>query len=142
MDTTLAPALPAGRAGFEARVDYDAFPHNLGHEPLSNMLTPSATTPNSSIVKQDLNVGQDYAIQVQEFKANLLGQLTDNLRWRVDLWGMEKEGIRQANAMSQCYVNHPPVPANEHVCHDLSQAQRIDWTTTEVTPKLEGNWGR
>jgi hypothetical protein len=136
------PGLSGGPgAGFEARVDYEGFPHNYGHDPLDNMLTASATTPNSSIVKQDLNSGTDYAIQVQEFKANLLGQLTQDIRWRLDLFGMDKQGLRQANSVAECFVDHPPVPANEHVCHDLSQAQSIDWKTTEITPRLEGNWG-
>jgi hypothetical protein len=136
------PGLSGGSgAGFEAKLDYEGFPHNLGHDPLNNMLTASAATPNSSVVKQDLNAGQDYAIQVQEYKANFKGQLTDNVRWRLDVFGMEKSGVRQANAPTQCFVDHPPIPAGDHVCHDLSQAQVIDWTTTEVTPRLEANSG-
>jgi hypothetical protein len=136
------PGLSGGSgAGFEAKFDYEGFPHNLGHDPLSNMLTASAATPNSSVVKRDLNVGEDYAIQVQEYKANFKGQLTDNVRWRLDVFGMEKSGVRQANAPTQCFVDHPPIPAGDHVCHNLSQTQTIDWTTTEVAPKLEGHWG-
>jgi hypothetical protein len=143
--------------GFEARVDYLAFPHNLQHDPLDNMLNPNVVNPNSpanasSIFKQDLNAGEDYAIQVQEFKANFKGQLTSDVRWTVDVFGMDKYGVRQANAPSQCYVIHNgiqapflPTPSGpnpaEHNCHDLSQAQTINWKTTEVTPKLEGTWG-
>jgi hypothetical protein len=129
-------------AGFAARFDYEGFPHNLGHDPMDNMPNATATTPNSSIVKQDLNAGQDYAIQVQEFKVNLKGQLTDNLRWRVDVFGMEKQGVRQATSVAECFEDHPPITATStKVCHDVSQAQSIDWKTTEVTPRLEGNWG-
>ncbi len=143
--------------GFEARLDYESFPHNLQHDPLSNMQNPNVVNPNapanaSGIFSQDLNPGQDYAIQVQEVKANFKGQLTENIRWTVDVFDMEKNGVRQANAPSQCYVIHNgiqapflptpygPNPA-EHQCHDLSQAQTINWSTTELTPKLEGTWG-
>jgi hypothetical protein len=136
-------------AGFAARFDYEAFPHNLGHDPMSNMATvpyptptPAPNFPAETIVKQDMNAGQDYAIQVQEFKANFKGQLTDNVRWRLDVFDIEKDGVRQATALSQCFVGHPQVTlAGGRVCHDFTQAQTINWATTEVTPKLEGNWG-
>ncbi len=125
----------------EANVDYQAFPHNLGHDPFDNMLTPSATTPSSSIVKQDLNAGEDYAIQVQEFKANLKGQLSQDIRWRVDVFDMEKQGVRQATSVAECYSDHPPIPASTKVCHNLSQAQTIDWKTTEIKGALEAHAG-
>ena len=117
-----------------------------------NVVNPNSPANASGIFSQDLNPGQDYAIQVQEVKANFKGQLTENIRWTVDVFDMEKNGVRQANAPSQCYVIHNgiqapflptpygPNPA-EHQCHDLSQAQTINWSTTELTPKLEGTWG-
>jgi hypothetical protein len=96
------PGLSGGSgAGFEAKFDYEGFPHNLGHDPLSNMLTASAATPNSSVVKRDLNVGEDYAIQVQEYKANFKGQLTDNVRWR----GKER---RAAGQRPDAMLRRPP----------------------------------
>jgi hypothetical protein len=134
----------------EAKVDYDAFPHNLGHDPLSNMATykpggaPIPSTLADTIFKEDYNPGVDYAIQVQEFKANLKGQVTENIRWRLDLFEMEKVGVRQENSIAPCYTipGHASVPPNTtKVCHDCSNAQSIDWKTTEITPRLEGNWG-
>ncbi len=101
--------------------------------------------------RNDLNPGQDYAISVQEFKANFKGNLTDNLKWYVKTFGMEKEGERQANAVTHCYDATPanvatyPKPFNgfgsnaatNRQCHAITQAQHIDWQTTEVEAGLE-----
>ena len=66
---------------------------------------------------------------------------------------MEKKGERQANAVSHCLrasstpaaIGHPPPypdslrsgTGTRHQCHAVSQAQHIDWQTTEVEPGLE-----
>ena len=34
---------------------------------------------------QDLNVGQDYAIRVQELKTDFRGNLSENLKWRLNV---------------------------------------------------------
>ena len=52
---------------------------------------------------QDLNPGQDYAIRVQQLKANFKGTLTENLSWGLNVWGMRKEGMRQTNSVTHCY---------------------------------------
>ena len=134
-----------------AKVDYERFLHELDHDPLSNMAPTSASqaspaTTNPKIIEQDLGVGQDYAVRVQELKASIKGIVCeDNLKVRVDVWGQEKEGTRQVNAVAMCYTqtatlppDHPPVNTfTGGRCHVLSQPQQIDWMTTEVKPVIE-----
>ena len=45
--------------------------------------------------------------------------------------------------MAHCFnVNpNPPTPPTNNTCHVLSQMQRIDWTTTEISPGLEARFG-
>jgi hypothetical protein len=156
----------------EIKVDYEHFLRQFPHDTFPNfvdafspVLVPSVppgdnTTDPHSFVKQDLNVGQDYAIRVQEFRNTIKYNVTDDLRLRLDLWGMQKEGFRQASAMSQgfgpasinssCFASDlGPLPpghdtfiwGNSPKCHVLSQAQHIDWTTLEVKPVVEYKFG-
>ena len=108
----------------------------------------SAQNPGNPLVisrtRQD--VGEDYAIRVQEFRTTLKGDITDNLRWRVNLWGMRKSGDRQATAFGHCYnfttTNTPSGnPATFSTCHQISQRQQIDWLTQEIEPVFEANFG-
>ena len=102
--------------GLSADVDYDRFIHRLEHDPLNNMANPStrqppagAATPGPLMIKQDLGTGQDYAVRVQEFKARSR-RVADDLRVRLDLWGMQKDGVRQVNAVAMCFTQtdgHP-----------------------------------
>lgn len=145
----------------EADIDYQRFDHQLyansyaGFATISGMAYSGAAASNPNYAsRDDLNPGQDYAMRVQEWKANFKGNLTDNLKWYVNTFGIEKSGERQANAVEMCLnmsaaniVNYPPqyvhsgLPggntANPDQCHVVSQAQHIDWTTTEVEPGLE-----
>jgi hypothetical protein len=146
----------------QIKVDYEHFLRQLPHDTFPNMVdafSPSlapSTPPGDNdsdpqgLVKQDLSVGQDYAIRVQEFKNTIKYNVTDYLRLRMDVWAMKKEGFRQANAMSQCFPStQDPLPpghdsfvwGNSPKCHVLSQAQHIDWTTVEVKPIVEGKFG-
>lgn len=146
--------------GWTARVDYQRFLHRLDHDPLNNMPGPEAAQSSPpqdpKIIKDDLNVGQDYAIRVQELKSSIKWFATENFKARVDVWGLRKEGTRQANAVAMCYVNesgfgvadnllppdHPPlVQFAGQRCHVLSQAQHIDWVTQEVKPVFEAHLG-
>ncbi len=122
--------------------EYERFLHRLDHVPLSTYdLNNGPPGPTDKVVGEDLNVGEDYAIRVQQLDARFKGQLTNNLKWKVDLWGMRKSGERQTNAMAHCFnVNPPPAGAN-YTCHVLSQKQSIDWTTMEIKPALEMNIG-
>jgi hypothetical protein len=150
------------RPNVEIRADYEHFLRQLPHDTFPNMvdafspsLAPSTPPGDNStdpqpFVKQDLNLGQDYAIRVQEFKSTFKYNVTDDLRLRLDVWGMQKEGFRQANAMSQCFPStQDPLPpghdafvwGNSPKCHVLSQAQHIDWETVEVKPVVEAKIG-
>ncbi len=146
--------------GLSATFDYDSFIHQLDHDPINNMASvsslpnpalPGATNP--FIVKQDLNAGDDYAMRVEEFKGSFKGAVCDdNIRIRLDVWGMEKDGTRQVNAVGMCFSQtstqplppgHPSItqtPFNDK-CHLLSQAQQIDWKTAEVKPVIEMHLG-
>ena len=50
----------------------------------------------------NLSPGQDFAIRVQEFKANFKGNITENLKWRLNVFGIDKEGERQVNEFQHC----------------------------------------
>lgn len=147
-----------------ADVDYERFLHRRDHDPLGNMLNPDQSIPGSpnppdpKIVKEDISVGQDYAVRVQEFKTSVKWLATGNFKARVDVWGMEKEGTRQANGVAMCYTStttgtgphfnlsempngHPLTSFPGQKCHLLSQSQHIDWMTTEVKPVFEFRLG-
>ena len=70
---------------------------------------------NSGVVGSDLvNAGDDYAIRVQQFDAEVKGNLNDNWSWKIGFWGMKKEGTRQANTQQHCSTVPAPrqlVPA-------------------------------
>jgi hypothetical protein len=138
------------RPGLSAKVDYERFLHRLDHDPLSNIAptsdsqaSPAATNPK--FIQQDLGAGQDYAVRVQELKASFKGDICSNVKARLDVWGMQKDGTRQVNAVGMCYTqnatvppDHPPVNTfTGSRCHVLSQPQQICWTTTEIKPVIE-----
>lgn len=152
--------------GVTARIDYESFPHNLDHDPLNNIANPADTltpakpgftSPDPKIIKDDLNVGKNYALRVQEVNASIKGIVCDdNVKVRLDVWGMRKDGTRQVNAVAKCFSqtgatpgnplgvppDHPPVQTfSGSKCHVLSQAQNIDWTTTEIKPVIEAHLG-
>ncbi|MCY2991101.1 MAG: hypothetical protein NTY19_24965 [Planctomycetota bacterium] len=127
--------------GLTANVDYERFLHRLDHKPL-NGFPPTALPPAlpgppaNGMWGEDFNLGQDYAMHVQQLKANFKGDITENIKWRLNVWGMEKEGMRQANAVTHCYQVPPPGAAGSR-CHLVSNAQRIDWLTMEIEPVIE-----
>ena len=64
---------------------------------------------------EDLNPNQDYALRVQQLRDHFKGNLASNVRWRLNVWGMQKQGERQANATQHCFSRIPyrrPNPAN------------------------------
>ena len=158
---TPRPTLYYYRPGLSATVDYDRFLHQLDHDPLNNMATVNQTTPpaftgtpsgyDPSIVKQDLGAGQDYAVRVQEFKSSFKVPMDDgNVKVRLDVWGLEKDGTRQVNAVAMCFTpnRHASRPTilrsiafAGNRCHVLSQPQQIDWNTREVKPVIEARLG-
>lgn len=147
-----------GGKWLQADLGYERFDHELDAHQFNfrgwNYLgqnnttdTRGGTASNTYIFYSEDNKapGQDYAIRVQEYKANFKGNLTENLKWRVNVFGIDKEGYRQANAFTHCSSS----AANGSTagsgalgnvgsqCHVVSQSQHIDWQTTEVTPSLE-----
>jgi hypothetical protein len=148
---------PLGRVN----VQFERYIRQLDHEPLTDAII-SSVNPNlfvtrgilsnrpvtqapTPVLVQDLNVGEDYAIRIEQLKTEVGYNLTDNIKFRVQLFQLRKFGERQANAMARCF--HPPEFGTTgplgpiRSCHVLSQRQQIDWNTTEVTPRLEGRWG-
>ncbi len=124
------------------KFDYERFLRQLDHEPLAAFdLDSGPPAADDKVVGQDLNVGEDYAIRVQQLEERIQGQLTNNLKWRVDLWGMRKTGERQTTAMAHCFNIDPNPGVQNNTCHVLSQKQNIDWTTVEVKPILEAHLG-
>ena len=100
----------------------------------------SYLAPPGDFVAEDLNVGEDYAIRVQQLKAKFQGDLTDKIRWRLNVWGLRKSGERQVTGLADCF-HHPQVPGDVRQCHVLSRRQQIDWLTMELEPAVEGKWG-
>ena len=181
----------------EADVQWEQFQHQLGEHDyagwnfngINNSVGPgyvegagtlgsgptNPQNPRSIVLFSDNNMspGTDYAINVQEFKANFHGNLTENLKWRLNVFGIDKEGLRQVNEFQHCSAaagNGSTLPAPLPLggvtysgttatpkasaanptagvpavdgnltsqCHVTTQAQHIDWQTTEVTPSLE-----
>lgn len=127
-----------------AKVDFQRYLRRLDHDPLTGFDLAGAVPPgpDDNVVSEDLNVGQDYAIRVQELDAKFKGRLTKNLKWRLNVWGQRKFGERQANAVAHCFDIDPgDPPGNQNnTCHVLSQRQTIDWLTVEVQPAVEAEF--
>ena len=96
--------------GLFADVEYQRFIHRLEHVPLTNFTPSNAITDktnfpaNSTVLGRDRNVGEDYAIRVEELQSSTGWKVNDNLRVRVDFWQMRKFGDRQENAAAHCFV--------------------------------------
>ncbi len=116
---------------FSVDVDYDRFIHRLDHKDLNGY----SLGANDVVVTDDLNLGDDYAIRVQELDVSFKGRITDNLKWRLDLWGMRKRGERQVASTQHCFDS-----GVDSQCHVQSQRQRIDWVTSRIEPVIEGNF--
>jgi hypothetical protein len=132
--------------GGSAKIDFQRFIHRLDHDPIVGYdLAPGEVPPaipDSNVIADDLNIGEDYAIRVQELDAKFQGRITDNVKWRMNVWSQRKFGERQANATAHCFnVNAPAAAgATGNTCHVLSQRQAIDWMTVEVQPVVEAKF--
>lgn len=141
-ETTDARAYYYGGRNFAIKFNYERFLHRLDHEPLAAFdLDSGPPAADDKVVGEDLNVGEDYAIRVQQLETRFQGRLTNNLKWKVDLWGMRKSGERQANAMAHCFDVDTGPGVQNLTCHVLSQRQSIDWTAMEIKPALEAKVG-
>ena len=79
-------------------LEFQRFIHRLDHDPMAYFgETGDGIGSASWLVRpaDDLNVGEDYAIRVQKFDARFKGDLTENIKWGLNLWGMRKSGKRQ-----------------------------------------------
>lgn len=126
--------------GWRASADFQRFLHRLDHDPIANISSERLPVPSgfSGIYKTDLNAGEDYAIRVEQLKGQVVTDLSDHVKFRVQFFGMRKFGERQSDAMAHCFQARG-VPGQN--CHILSQRQQIDWRTAEVTPRLEARFG-
>lgn len=130
--------------GLTADIQYERFPHRLDHDPFPGFVAPNdaknPTTPTlgNPYSYTDNNFGHDYAIRVQEIKANFKGNINDSIKWRVNYFGIQKEGDRQATAVTHCARTTAQTGTGfNRQCHVLSQSQRILWQTSEVEPVIE-----
>ena len=130
------------------KLDFERYIRRLDHKPLTGLDLPPGNVPPAprligNVITNDLNVGQDYAIRVEELDAKAHGKLMDNVTWRMNVWSQRKFGERQENATAHCFnfnVLLPRAGATGNVCHVLSQRQTIDWTTVEVQPAVEAKF--
>jgi hypothetical protein len=110
-------------------------------QPVPEHAHPGSNPANfGQYMAEDLNVGDDYAIRIQQLKAKFQGRLTDHTRWRLNVWSMRRSGHRQALALANSY-DRPDVDGNCQACHVLSQRQEIDWRTVEIEPVVETRRG-
>ncbi len=124
------------RPWLSMELDYQRFLHRLENQPLTNM---GDITSSEAIVGEDLNVGEDYAVRIQDVRYQLTGRLTEQIKARVNFHLFRKSGERQSNTVQHC-AN--PAGGDNRTCHVLSQRQRIDWLTTTVEPVVEADLGR
>jgi hypothetical protein len=133
--------------GSSARLDFERYPHRLDHKPLTGLDLPPGQVPppgpEGNVITNDLNLGEDYAIRVEELDAKYHGRWSDSVSWRMNVWSQRKFGERQANATAHCFNFNAPAAAGAtgNVCHVLSQRQTIDWRTVEVQPVVEAKLG-
>ncbi|MHB8972213.1 MAG: hypothetical protein ACYC3X_20480 [Pirellulaceae bacterium] len=120
---------------YEADLRYQRFLHRLDHDPLLNMPRPGS---GAEIIAEDLNVGDDYAVRIQDFRTDVSGKLAENVKYSVDVWFRRKAGERQALGTHHG-MNSGGLPCR--VCHVVSQSQQIDWTSTRVEPAIEARIG-
>lgn len=132
----------------KAKVDFQRYFRRLDHDPVVGYdLAPNEVppaTPDANVIADDLNIGEDYAIRVQELDTKFQGHITDNLKWKLSVWDLRKFGERQENSTAHCFNVVAPAAAGAtgNTCHVLSQKQHIDWSTVEVTPGIEAHFDR
>lgn len=134
----------------QAVIDFNRFPHAQEHENFNNMIASAmipGTGPGSGqpVIAQDTNIGENYAIRVDQFEAKykqiLMGQANSDawLKGTINIWDQREFGDRQSNNTVHCFTAQA---GQQKSCHVLSQKQSIDWNTFEVTPGLEAQYGK
>lgn len=118
-----------------ADLRYNRFLHRLDHDPLSNLAPPAS---GEEIVGEDLNVGEDYVVRIQDIRTGLRGKLAKNVKYQLEFWLRRKKGERQALG-----THHgAPGDVDCRICHVVNQRQTIDWTTVRVEPIIETKIGQ
>ncbi len=129
-----------------ARVDYQRYLHRVDHynwQSWRQDVTQPPYNQDDQFIVNDLDQGVENTIRVQELDIRLKGDLSENIRWRLNLWGMRKHGQREASAVAHCEPGGVAVAGGAiPACHAVSQQQTIDWLTMEIEPVLEANFGR
>lgn len=120
--------------GYTLNFRYERFLHRLDHDPLDNM--PDQDN-GDGIVKEDLNVGEDYAIRVQDVRTDVRGKLTKDIKYRINLWLRRRKGERQAIGTQ----HGAPGDTDCLVCHVQNQRQEIDWLSVRLEPVIEARLG-
>lgn len=133
-----------------AKVRYNRYLRRLDHDPLDNIHDVTSQTPGGDlVVREDLDAGRDYAYRIQQFEAAFKGNISEELKWRLKVWGLRKKGERQVSALAHGFsipngmdVNGNAIPQQScQACHLQSQGQQVDWLTTEIEPALEATIG-
>ena len=136
------------------RIEHERYLRRLDRDPLEGYVDFDRQPPlplpgppeNFRGMREDLTVGEDFAIRVQELNASMRGKLTSHVNWRLNVWAMRKHGERQAVGMAHCFTAQNAIdtdgnPVGGVACHMLSQRQRIDWMTTQFEPVVSGKVG-
>jgi hypothetical protein len=116
-----------------ADFDLQRYLHRLDHDPLANM---GSMTSGEETIKEDLNVGEDYVVRVEDVRTSFEGRLTEHVKARFNFRSLRKHGERQANAMQHCFCE-----IRQNNCHVVSQRQEIDWQTVKFEPVIEAKFG-
>lgn len=95
--------------------------HRLGHDPLTNL--EAATSHGRVVLHTDLDPLRDYEISygVLDHRTELQPRSSPNLTFGFDYRLQEREGHRQALAVSHC-----------DACHVTSQSRPVDETTEDA----------
>lgn len=120
---------PRLSAGF----DLQRYLHRLDHDPLTNM---GDMQSGEETIREDLNVGEDYAVRVEDVKTSFESRLGEHVKARLNFRSLRKFGDRQTNAMQHCFCE-----IQQGNCHVLSQRQAIDWLTVKIEPVIEAKFG-
>jgi hypothetical protein len=110
-------------------------------QPVPEHAHPGSDPSNfGQYMAEDLNVGDDYAIRIQQLKAKFQGRLTDH-EMAAECLEHAAERAPAGNGLWSNSYDRPDVDGNCQACHVLSQRQEIDWRTVEIEPVVETRRG-
>ncbi|NOX53119.1 MAG: hypothetical protein GXP27_01500 [Planctomycetes bacterium] len=125
-------------------VHYERFIHRVDHdhwEAWRQDVTQPPYNQDDVFDVTDLDEGVGNAVRIQELNIRLKGNITENLRWRVNIWTTRTDGQREASAVAHCQSTGVTVGGGSRSgCHALSQQQSIDWRIFQIEPVLEAHF--